>query len=123
MSDTYTYDQLYNRNVWQALLIDDQKIIAEGNKKRRKKRLKAELQDYIKYEGELKKRGVSKYEALKNMKWEDRYIDPRKIENDRIEAKKMVEDGLVGKDYFKGLLDEKKSSRDKLKIKQKKSSD
>jgi len=65
---------------------------AEGRKKRalknRKKNLKSDLRDYIKYEGELKKRGVSKKDAMLKMKFHDRYISPKKIEARRKEAKK-----------------------------------
>ena len=115
MSDTYTYDQLYNRNVWQALLIDDQKIIAEERLEGFKQTLKSDLQDFVKYEKELKNR------KGKKRRFEDREIDPRLIEARRNEARQMIENEIVSKNYFKGLLSEiKPSTRDKLKIKKKK---
>ena len=93
---------------------------AEGRKKRalkkRKENLKSDLRDYIKYEGELKKRGVSKKDAMLKMKFHDRYISPKKIEARRNEAKKMIQDGVVDKKYFKGLLSSSKKSKESLKI-------
>lgn len=94
---------------------------AEGRKKRalkkRKENLKSDLRDYIKYEGELKKRGVSKKDAMLKMKFHDRYISPKKIEARRKEAKKMVKDKLVDKNYFKGLFSSSSNSKESLKIK------
>ena len=115
MSDTYTHDQLYGRSVIEALLINDRKEIAKERLEGLKKTLKSDLQDFVKYEKELKNR------KGKKRRFEDREIDPRQIEARRNEARQMIENEIVSKNYFKGFLSEKKpSTRDKLKIKKKK---
>ena len=112
----------YRRSVATALIqeITGTGDSAEGRKKyslkKRKENLKRDLKDYIKYEGELKKRGVSKKDAMLKMKFHDRYISPKKIEARRNEAKKMIQDGVVDKKYFKGLLSSYKKSKESLKI-------
>ena len=63
--------------------------------KAKKKALEAKLKDYDQYEKELKKRGVSKDEAMKNMEWGDRYIDPKKIQDVRAEYKKLYGKTLI----------------------------
>jgi len=118
MSDTYTHDQLYKRSILEALFINDEKKIAEERLEGFKQTLKSDLQDFVKYEKELKNR------KGKKRHFEDREIDPRLIEARRNEARQMIENEIVSKNYFKGLLSEKKpSTKEKLKIKKKPSSD
>ena len=88
----------------ESLLINDRKKSSQAQLTKRKKVLKAELQDYIKYE-----RNPG-----------DRFIDPKKIAARRKEAREMVKSGLVDKDYFNITSGKKKSSKEKLKIKKKK---
>ena len=77
------------RSVLSALFIDDRARAKKTKEKKEKERIKRKLADYDKYEKELKKRGVSKEDAMKNMEWGDRYISPRKIADTRKKAEKM----------------------------------
>ena len=72
-----------------ALLTNDRARAKKTKEKKEKERIKRKLADYDKYEEELKKRGVSKDEAMKSMEWGDRYISPRKIADTRKKAEKM----------------------------------
>ena len=66
------------RSVLSALLTNDRARAKKTKEKKEKERIKRKLADYDKYEKELKKRGVSKEDAMKNMEWGDRYISRRK---------------------------------------------
>ena len=100
-----------SRSIMESLLINDRKKTSQAQLTKRKKVLRAELQDYIKYEKELKNR------KGKKRNFGDREIDPKKIAAARKEAREMVRNGLVDKDYFNI------TSKDELKIKKKKKDD
>ena len=72
-----------------ALLTNDRKRAKKTRERKERERIKRKLADYDKYEKELKKRGVSKEDAMKNMEWGDRYISPRKIADTRKKAEKL----------------------------------
>ena len=77
------------RSVLSALLTNDRKRAKKTRERKERERIKQKLADYDKYEKELKKRGVSKEDAMKNMEWGDRYISPRKIADTRKKAEKL----------------------------------
>ena len=83
---SYNYQ---GRSALGALLTNDRKRAKETREKNETERIKRKLADYDKYEKELKKRGVSKEDAMKNMEWGDRYISPRKITDTRKKAEKL----------------------------------
>ena len=102
---SYNYQ---GRSVLGALLTNDRARAKKTKEKKEKERIKRKLADYDKYEEELKKRGVSKDEAMESMEWGDRYISPRQISDTRKKAEKM---GLYKpkkkkKKPVKGILEE-----------------
>ena len=96
------------RSVLSALLTNDRARAKKTKEKKEKERIKRKLADYDKYEKELKKRGVSKEDAMKNMEWGDRYISPRKIADTRKKAEKMglYKPNKKKKKPVKGILEE-----------------
>ena len=85
------------KSVMSALLSGDEvKRAKESRKKAERKALKEKLEDYNKYEKEVKKR------KGKERSWHDRFIDPKKIAADRKKAKEM---GMDMKSLYGDMLE------------------